>query len=172
MRVSESADGAVDRNQLDRNLLRYGHHHLLQFGLGPKRNQPDLASGIFRSKVRGFSVLEHKLHQWVGFDLGACGIIGTHGQQRHGPQFALAQSFELRAAALDGALLHNCVFLFLDRVELIKQASRREPERCGGFPAGPHVHQAMQCVFALLNSLLVTERTRLGAFGPANRLRW
>ena len=36
------------------DLLRNGHHHLLQLGLGAERDQPDLAAGILRGQVGGF----------------------------------------------------------------------------------------------------------------------
>ena len=35
----------IQRHQFERRLLRHGHHHLLQLGLGPQAHQPDLAAG-------------------------------------------------------------------------------------------------------------------------------
>ncbi len=54
VRVGESADGAVDGNELEGNLLRDGHHHLLQLGLGAERDQPELAARVLGGKSGGF----------------------------------------------------------------------------------------------------------------------
>ena len=54
MRVRESADGAVDGNELEGDLLRDGHHHLLQLGLGAERDEPELAAGVLGGKSGGF----------------------------------------------------------------------------------------------------------------------
>ena len=54
VRVRESADGAVDGNELEGNLLRDGHHHLLQLGLGAESDQPELAAGMLGGKSGGF----------------------------------------------------------------------------------------------------------------------
>ena len=42
--VGEAAGRAVERHQLEGHLLRDGHHHLLELGLGAEAHQPDLAA--------------------------------------------------------------------------------------------------------------------------------
>ena len=54
VRVGKAADGAVDGDQFEGDLLRDGHHDLLQLGLGAERDQPELAAGIFGGEIRGF----------------------------------------------------------------------------------------------------------------------
>ena len=41
----EPAGRAVERDEFERHLLRDGHHHLLELGLGPEADEPDLAAG-------------------------------------------------------------------------------------------------------------------------------
>ena len=54
VRVSESADGAVDGDQLEGDLLGDGHHHLLELGLGAERDEPELGAGVLRGQRGGF----------------------------------------------------------------------------------------------------------------------
>ena len=49
--VDEAAGRAIERNQLQRNLLRDGHHDLLQLGLGRHAHQPELAAGTFLTRL-------------------------------------------------------------------------------------------------------------------------
>ncbi len=53
-RLGETAGRAVQRDQFERHLLRHGHHHLLQLGLGAEADQPDLAAGRVLGQVGGF----------------------------------------------------------------------------------------------------------------------
>ena len=46
--------GAVEWNEFERDLLRDGHHDLLQLGLGAETHQPDLAAGGLPRQVGGF----------------------------------------------------------------------------------------------------------------------
>src|SRR6185437_9461336 len=63
VRIGESAAGSVDGDKLERGFLRDGHHHLLQFCPGPKRDEPELAARILCAKVCGF--VERARGPWV-----------------------------------------------------------------------------------------------------------
>jgi hypothetical protein len=54
MRIRESANRPINGNQLEGNLLRNGHHDLLQLGFGTERDQPDLAARVFRRQSARF----------------------------------------------------------------------------------------------------------------------
>ena len=58
MRIGKSADGAIDGHQLEAHLLRHGHHHLLQLGLGAERDEPELAARIFGGESGGWGLAE------------------------------------------------------------------------------------------------------------------
>ena len=54
VRVRESADGAVDGDELEGDFLGDGHHDLLELGLGAEGDEPEFAAGIFGGEGGGF----------------------------------------------------------------------------------------------------------------------
>ena len=54
MRIGESADGPIDRHQLEGDFLRDGHHNLLQLGLGAERGELELAARMLGRESGGF----------------------------------------------------------------------------------------------------------------------
>ena len=52
--VRESADGAVDGDQLEGDFLGDGHEDLLELGFGAERDEPELAAGILGGEGSGF----------------------------------------------------------------------------------------------------------------------
>ena len=51
--LGEPAGRAVERDEFKRHLLRDGHHHLLELGLGAEADKPDLAAGRVLDEIRG-----------------------------------------------------------------------------------------------------------------------
>ena len=63
MRIRESADGAVDGDQFEGDLLGDGHHDLLQLGLGAERDEPELCCRDFWRQGCGF--IERAGGPWI-----------------------------------------------------------------------------------------------------------
>ena len=128
---------------------------------------PELGGG---AKHVGLGVLQHVLHQRIGLELGAARIVFLQAQQLDGALLALLERLHFRAAALDAALFQDGGLLLFQRIELIEQPRRGKAQRRRRFARGPHVDQAMQRIFALLDALLVAHRAGLGALGAAEAL--
>ena len=89
--VGEAAGGAVERDQLEGDFLRDGHHDLLQLGFGAEADQPDFAAGVFGGEMRrlrrarGGPGIEHGGQHHFVFQRRAGGAgDGFEGLQRIG----------------------------------------------------------------------------------------
>ena len=65
-----------------------------------------------------------------------------------------------RGAAGQIFLLQPGVFLLFQRIQFVKQPRRGETQRRARLAGGPHIHEAMQRVFLLLDAQFVARRAR------------
>ncbi len=62
---------------------------------------------------------------------------------------------------------HQRRLLLLQRIQLVEQPRRRKSQRRARLARGPHVHQPLQRILALLDSQLVAQAAFLDRFRPA-----
>ncbi len=105
----------------------------------------------------GLGVHQNVLHQRIGFQFGATGLLCVESKQFKRALLAFPERLHLRPSALHAALFQDGRLLLLGRFHLIEEPSRGKAQRGGRFAGGPNVHQPVQRILALLNALLVTD---------------
>src|ERR1039458_10102897 len=121
----------------------------------------------------GLGVEQDILDERVGFKFGtawAVRIVDPEREQLDGSLLGFFESFHLRPAALNAARLQECGLLLLQWIEGVEETCGGEAKGGGGFAGGPHIHQAVERIFALLNALFVTKRAGPGALCAAESL--
>ena len=129
-------------------------HHV-----GAVAGVPELGGG---AEDVGFGVFENELHERVGLRVRhRAGDRRRWSESNSMARCSLSlRAFHLGAAALDAALLEDGGLLLFEGVELVEEARGGKAEGGGGFAGGPDIDEAVECVFALLNALLVADGAR------------
>ena len=121
---------------------------------------PEFARG---AKHIGQRVKDGKFHQRIGFQfIGAGQIAFADGLRIDFHQFhrlgLFLRHFLERGATRQIFIREPLVFLLFKRIQLVKQPRSVETQRRAGFAGCPHVHEAVQRVFLLLDAQFVTRR--------------
>ena len=136
----------------------FAHH------VGAVAGVPQLGRG---AEHVGLGVLEDEVHEGIGLEFSAAWIVrAKQPAVAIARLFAFAQCLLFRAAALNTAIFQDrgSSAFRSGRVRRSRRAAAKS-KRCSSLAGGPHVDQAMQRIFALLDALLVAHRCR------ASRLR-
>ena len=124
-----------------------------------------------RAEHVGLGVLQDELHQRIGLQLGAARVVRASSDSSSMARCSLSLSAfsSARPPWMPRSLQDGGLLLF-QRVQLVEEARGGKAQRGGGLAGGPHVHQPVQCVLALLDALLIAHRAGLGALGSAEAL--